>query len=150
MIVRWPDKIPAAQTSDLPWAFWDALPTVAELCHVPAPSDIDGLSIVPTLLGSEAAGREQPQHEYLYWEFHEKGFHQAIRFGRWKAIRDGLDGPIALYDLREDLGETNNLAKSHPKIVARAAALLAAARTESERFPITTARPQAKRPNKDH
>ena len=84
MLVRWPGRIQPGSTSDLPWAFWDFLPTAAELAGAEPPSDIDGLSIVPTLLGRPG----QRRHEFLYWEFHE-GQHskQAVRTGRWKAVR---------------------------------------------------------------
>ncbi|HEX3871597.1 MAG TPA: arylsulfatase [Pirellulales bacterium] len=146
-IVRWTGKIEPGQTSDLAWAFWDVMPTAAELAGVKPPAGIDGLSIVPTLLGSQAAGHQQEHHEYLYWEFHEKGFHQALRFGRWKAIRDGLKAPIALYDLHNDIGETTDLAAQHPKQVARAKQLFSEARTDSALFPVadTPTKPAAKR-----
>ena len=94
--------------------------TAAELAGAPVPKGLDGISIVPTL-----HGKPQNPHDYFYWEFHEKGFHQALRFGRWKAIRHGLNAPIALYDLHNDIGETTDLADQHPQQVARAKELLA-------------------------
>ena len=132
MLVRWPRRIEPGRASDEPWAFWDVLPTCAELAGVAAPQGLDGISMLPTLLG-----RPQPErHEYLYWEFHERGFKQAVRMGRWKGVRLALDGPIELYDLEEDVGESREIASSHPKIVERIDAIMREARTESPHFPV--------------
>lgn len=130
-IARWPARIRAGRTVDFPWAFWDVLPTFAELAGAPAPSGLDGISIVPTLLG-----QSQKAHDYLYWEFHEGGFSQAVRMGPWKGIRKGPDGPIELYNLDEDLHESRNLAGDRPAIVQEIARLMREARTESEFWPV--------------
>ncbi len=115
MIARWPGKISAGGVSDHLWYFPDVLPTVAELTGADAPGDVDGISIVPTLLGTAAAGREQPQHEYLYWEL---GQQTAVRMGNWKAVQPrGNEGDWELYDLAEDISETTNVAKAHPRIL---------------------------------
>ena len=132
MIVRWPGKIKAGTVSDQVWAFWDFLPTAAELAGCKIPSGIDGLSIVPTLLG---AG-EQRQHGFLYWEFHEGGSKQAVRMENWKAIRPRLDAPLELYDVQNDIGETSNVAAQHPDLVAKIEAYLKTARTESKPWPL--------------
>jgi arylsulfatase A-like enzyme len=131
MIVRWPGNIVPGAMSDQVCAFWDFLPTAADLAGVNAPANIDGISMLPALLG-----REQKDHEYLYWEFHEGGFGQAVRMGDWKAVRRGTDRPIELYDLAADIAETNDLAAQHPEIVARIETLLETARTDSELFPV--------------
>ncbi len=136
MIVRYPGHVAAGTTSPQVWAFWDALPTLAELAGAEAPEGIDGISMVPALLGAKAAGRPQQDHEYLYWEFPERGFAQAIRMGEWKAVRNKPDAQIELYDLSHDLHEDHNLAKEHPDVVARAEKILAAARTPSDYLPI--------------
>src|SRR5690606_33894360 len=117
--------------SDEPWAFWDVLATCAELAGVPAPADTDGVSVVPTLMGGE---RDSP--EYLYWEFHERRFAQAVRMGRWKAVRLNPGEPIELYDLDADLGEQRDVADSHPDIVKRMDRIMREARTESLDFPV--------------
>jgi len=135
MIARWPGKIPAGVTSDQVWAFWDFLPTVAELAGVKPPAGIDGLSMLPALLGK----KQTNQHEFLYWEFHEKGSKQAVRTGDWKAVRLAPGAPLELYDLKTDPGETNNVAGSQPKIVAKVEAYLKTARTESEHWPLKPA-----------
>lgn len=132
-IARWPGRIAAGTVSDLPWAFWDFLPTAAALAGASAPNEIDGISIAPALLGR---AEEQQRHEHLYWEFHEGGFKQAVRLGRWKAVRPGTRAPVEVYDLETDLGEIRDVAAEHPDIVERANALFRSERTESEHWPV--------------
>ena len=139
MIVRGPGRVPAGKTSDHVWAFWDVLPTAAELAGAKAPGGLDGRSVVPALLG-----KEQKQPDYLYWEFHEKGFQQAVRAGDWKAIRSKLGAPLELYNLRDDLGEEHNVAAQHPDVVARIEAYLRTARTESPDWPVRAGKAKAK------
>ncbi len=138
MIARWPGKLKEGQTSDQVWAFWDFLPTAVELAGGDAPEDIDGISMMQTLrlLGLGGIKPTQRQHEYLYWEFHERGFSQAVRSGDWKAVRLGKDKPIELYDLSKDIGETNNVADEHPDVAARMEGYLKDARTENEHWPV--------------
>ncbi len=134
-IARWPGKIKPATTSHHIGAFWDFMPTCTDLAGLPTPGDIDGVSMLPTLLGQDA---RQKQHEYLYWELNGQ---QAIRTGDWKAVRIKL-GKIELYNLAEDIGEKNNLADKHPDIVKRMAQMFETVRTESEVFPLVSGRPQ--------
>jgi arylsulfatase A-like enzyme len=132
-IARWPGKIKPKSTSDLPWAFWDFLPTACELAGVDAPEGIDGISIMPTLLGQG----QQPKHGFLYWESHEgPSSSQAVRMGPWKAVHTSPSSPIQLYDLRTDPSEQNNLAAEHPDIVAKIADYLKTARTPSQHWPL--------------
>jgi len=130
-IVRWPDRVKPGTVSDQVWAFWDFLPTAAEIAGVGPPEGIDGISILPALLGESPKGRE-----YLYWEFHERGFHQAVRMGDWKGVRDGKDRPVELYDLRVDIGEKNNVAYEHPGVMVKIESLLDSTRTDSEQWPV--------------
>jgi arylsulfatase A-like enzyme len=135
MIVRWPGRIAAGQVSDFVWAFWDFLPTAAELAGAAAPSNFDGISVVPAILG--ASGKTAPPpHEFLYWEFHEGGFKQAVRMGRWKSVRTKPGRALELYDLSNDIGETTNMAAKHPEVVAQIEAYLKRARTDSPNWPI--------------
>jgi arylsulfatase A-like enzyme len=133
MIARWPGKIKAGTANEHVSAFWDFLPTCCELADVKAPKGIDGISFVPTLLGGE-----QKQHEYMYWEFHEQKGKQAVRWGNWKGVRLNVkkdrNGPIELYNLKEDIGETNNIAEEHPEIVKIIRRMMKEARTESTLF----------------
>jgi arylsulfatase A-like enzyme len=138
MLARWPGHIEAGRVSDQECAFWDFLPTVAELAGARAPKDSDGISMVPALLGEKTAGRKQESHEFLYWEFHERGFEQAVRHGDWKYIRRpyAKDRPPELYNLKDDLGETMNVTAQHPEVVAKMEAYLKGARTDSENWPV--------------
>jgi arylsulfatase A len=124
------------------WAFWDVLPTAADIAEAPVPKQIDGISVLPTLLGDK-----QPQHEYLYWEFYERGFGQAVRMGNWKAVRRDSDLPIELYDLSKDIGEARDLAGEHPDIVAKMRELMLRAHVKSDLWkPRPRPQPEAAKP----
>ena len=132
MIARWPGHIPANSSTDLPSAFWDVLPTCAELAGVPAPEDTDGISFMPTLLGQT---EKQKKHEYLYWEFHWwKPTRQAVRMNRWKGLRDTPDSDIELYDLSVDISEEHNIAADHPDIVQQIETIMNTAHTTSDNW----------------
>jgi arylsulfatase A-like enzyme len=125
-VARWPGKIAPGRVSDHLGYFPDILPTIAELCGAPIPADIDGLSLVPELLGEAAAGRRQAQHQYLYWEFMGQ---IAVRSGDWKAIQPKANAAWELYDLATDVSETRNLATSRPEILTRLQGYAKAAHT---------------------
>jgi arylsulfatase A-like enzyme len=131
MIVRWPGKVKAGAESTQIWWHADFLPTLAEVAGAKAPANIDGISMLPAILGKKGKG-----HEFLYWEFHEGGFQQAVRMGDWKAVRRGEDGPLELYDLKTDISEQTDIAQKHPEIVKRIAEYLKNARTDSPQWPI--------------
>jgi len=134
MIARWPDKIKAGSKTNHISAFWDIMPTFAEILGKNLDDTIDGISFLPTLTNQE----NQKKHEYLYWEFHEKGGRIAIRKGKWKGVKyDVLTHPnrvIELYNLDEDPGENKNLAAQHPDIVEELTGLMKKARTPSDIF----------------
>ena len=113
MIARWPGKIAPGITDQIGW-FADLFPTLAELAGASTPENLDGLSLVPTLLGQ--SGQKQP--ELLYWEFYEGPGARASRSGKWKAICKPFHGEVQLYDLESDIGEERNLAADHPEIAA--------------------------------
>jgi arylsulfatase A-like enzyme len=118
-IARWPGQIQPGALSDHVGYFGDLFATVCGLTGQPMPSGLDSITFLPTLLGKAS---EQKRHDYLYWEFYEQGSRQAVRFDDWKAIRQPMQtGPIQLYDLGKDLGETNNVAGAHPDLIAKAA-----------------------------
>ncbi|MDB6124268.1 MAG: N-acetylgalactosamine-6-sulfatase [Pedosphaera sp.] len=144
-IVRWPARVATGTTSDLPCAFWDFLPTATEIAGVKPPKEIDGISILPTLTGRAQTNR----HEFLYWEFHEKGFKQAVRMGDWKAVRFGVDGPIELYNLKTDVAEKKNVADKNPEVVAKIEEYLKKARTEDSHWPAKTVEQNAAGQKKD-
>jgi uncharacterized sulfatase len=132
MIVRWPGHIKAGQVSDLISGFQDFMPTAAELAGYKTPEKLDGISLVPTLLSREQTNK----HDFMYWEFHERGFQQAARMGNWKVVRPQADEPLELYDLKTDLGEKQNVAKEHPDILATLEEYFKTARTENSQWPI--------------
>ncbi len=132
MIVRWPGKVPANQTSEAVWSFTDFLPTAADLANVQKPKMLDGISVLPTLFGKA----QETNNRFLYWEFFEGGFQQAARWKNWKVIRRKKNERLELYDLNEDIGETRDISKREPKIIAKFEKYLKTARTESEDWPI--------------
>ncbi|OHB62965.1 MAG: hypothetical protein A2168_00750 [Planctomycetes bacterium RBG_13_50_24] len=129
-IARWPGRIKAACTNNHISAFWDFLPTCCELIGEDPPRDIDGISMLPTLFGRY---QQQRKHEYLYWELNGQ---QAIRMGKWKALRLKPGRKIEFYDLDSDIAESKDLADEHPEVVARMAEIFKTGRTESEVFPL--------------
>ncbi|MBN2452122.1 MAG: N-acetylgalactosamine 6-sulfate sulfatase, partial [Lentisphaeria bacterium] len=132
-LARWPGHVPAGRVCHQPWAFWDFLPTAVELAGVSLPAGLhaDGVSLVDMLQGGLA-----PVRDAFYWELHEGASIQAVRFGNWKAVRNGPSANIELYDLAADAGETTNLAAQHPDPVARAETLLRELRTEDPNWPL--------------
>jgi len=136
-IVRWPGKVKPGGVSDLPVYFPDVMPTLCDLAGATSlmPKHVDGLSIVPTLLGRPD---EQQRHEFMYWEWARdyplkgmpKGLMQAVRFGRWKALRADATKPWQLYDLSKDISEKTNVADAHPEVVAKIDAYVKATRVD--------------------
>jgi arylsulfatase A-like enzyme len=133
-IAWWPGTIAPRQETRHVAYFGDWMATAAELAGAKVPEGCDSISFVPTLRGETD---KQTQHDFLYWEFHERGFNQAALFhGRWKGIRTGnLASPIALYDLDSDPGEEHNVASKYPDITGQLEAHLKSARSESSDWP---------------
>jgi arylsulfatase A-like enzyme len=133
MIARWPGKIKAGSLNDHISAFWDFLPTCCELAGIDSPEAIDGISMLPTLMN-----RKQKEHECLYWEFHEQGKKKAVRMGDWKGVKLNIaknpDGPIELYNLRNDIAEQHNVTEQHPDIVEKIEKYMKSERTPSEHW----------------
>jgi uncharacterized sulfatase len=132
-IARWPGTIKPG-VSDHVGYLADVLPTLAALAAAKTPAGVDGVSFAPTLLGRD---KEQSEHEYLYWEFYERRGAQAVRQGKWKAVRSPVDAPVELYDLETDRSEQHDLAEQHPEIAARLTAFIEKAHRPAEqwRFP---------------
>jgi arylsulfatase A len=131
MIAWWPGTVPEGKTSDHVWAHWDMLPTLADVARAPIPTGIDGISMSRAL-----RGQPQPTHQFFYWEFHERGFQQAVRTGNWKAVRTSKDSRLELYQLATDPSEKHNVAAENPRTVATIEAYLKTARTDSDRWPV--------------
>ena len=132
-VAKWPNHIKAGTTSNHISAFWDILPTFCEIATTNVTANTDGISFVSALQG---ASIHQKKHNYLYWEFNEKkGPVQAIRKGKWKAVKR-YKKDIELYDLLVDEGEKNNCALGNPNTIKELKELLTIARTEHPEFPL--------------
>jgi len=128
-IARWPGKIEPGTETDQVTAFWDFLPTCAQLLDVTAPDGLDGVSILPTLLAQSG----QQQHKHLYWELRGQ---RAARKGKWKAVRLKPGQKTQLFDLDADVGEQNNVAAQYPEVLAQMEEILEKGRTPSKVFPM--------------
>jgi arylsulfatase A-like enzyme len=117
MIVRWPGKTPAGTDSDYIGYFGDFLATAADIAGIKEVPKTDGISFLPAILGKADA---QKSHKYLYWEFYEGRSAQAVRMGDWKGVVKPFGGDtIELYNVKDDIGETTDVAKKHPDMVAK-------------------------------
>ncbi len=141
MIVRWPGQVPSGRVDSSVWWFADVMPTLAEIAGASVPLGIDGASVLKTWKGGE---QPELQERFLYWEFHEGGFKQAGRWKNWKILRNRRDGASELYDLSNDVGESNNVAEANPELVRELEGRLRSAREESVDWPVV----QAKGPGK--
>jgi arylsulfatase A len=134
-IARWPGQVPAGKVSDEPWAFWDFLPTCADIlgAKLPAEAKTNGTSVLSLLKGGPA-----PKRDYFYWELHENSGPslQAARFGNWKAVKNGPSAAVELYDLKADSGEKTDLAAKHPDVVEKATKLMTDARQDHPDWPL--------------
>ena len=143
MIACWPGTIKPGKVTNHISAFWDVMPTLAEIAGAKAPQKIDGISFLPTLLG-----KKQKEHDNLYWEINEQGGKQAALKGNWKLVKTNLFDPtktkIELFNLTNDPAEQNDVSKDNPKIVAEMLAILVSERTDDPNFSITVD-PRAKK-----
>jgi arylsulfatase A len=136
MLVRWPGKISAGSESDFVGYFADVLPTLAEVAGAKekSPTNLDGISFAPTLLGNS---KNQPQHEYLYWEAAGTELNivqQAVRWRNWKALRNREQQAFELYDLEQDPAEDRNVAGEHPEVMQKIDAICREAHAPERRY----------------
>ncbi len=134
-IVSWPNKIKKGSVSNHISAFWDVMPTVADIAGVNTPSQSDGVSFLPTLLNQNT----QKQHDYLYWEFNHKGGRQAVRMGKWKGVLyeaiKNRNAKLELYNLDIDQTESNNVADNYPEIISKIENIIKKSHGHSDLFP---------------
>lgn len=132
MIAKWKGKIKEGTQTNHMSAFWDIMPTFAHMLNTKLESETDGISFLPTLLNT---GNQQ-NHDYLYWEFHEKGGRQAIRKDNWKLVKYEVKKTpkYFLFDLSLDPSETKNLSEEEPEKLYELKQILENSRTESETF----------------
>lgn len=131
-IAYWKGHVPANTTNNFIGAFWDVLPTFTQLTHAKAPA-CDGISFMQNLLGKKQVAK----HDHLYWEFYEGGFKQAVRSDNWKAIRFYKGGqPVRteLYDLTNDISETNDVSAQYPDVVKEMEQLMDKEHSTSDNF----------------
>lgn len=126
MIVSWKGKIKPGSQTDHVAAMWDFFPTFQQLAQVPVTKNIDGISFLQAL-----TNKPQAKHDYLYWELHESGGKQAVRWKNWKAVKLNVStanaGAIELYDLTKDPSEKMNIAAQNENIVKQMEAFMKAA-----------------------
>lgn len=130
MVAAWEGHIKPGTQSGHISAFWDVMPTLAEITGAKTPDDIDGISFLPALTGQGV----QREHEYLYWEFPSYEGQQAVRKGDWKAMRMNIfkgNMAIDLYNLKEDIVEEHSVADQHPEIVKDMERIMKKAHTQA-------------------
>jgi arylsulfatase A-like enzyme len=134
MIVKWTGKVKAGSTSDHVSAFWDWLPTFADILGEKRPAGIDGVSFLPSLVGEKV----QAKHDYLYWEFHELGGRQAVLKDSWKLVKyqviDSAKTTLELFNLAHDPGEQTDLAAQNPEKVKELEVLIGKSHTPNPVF----------------
>jgi len=128
-------KIRPGTINDQPAALWDLYPTFLEMATPVKPKNIDGISILPALMG-----KTQSPHEYFYWELHEAGGKQAVRWNNWKVVRVNVSAEtpsnMELYDLTTDPEEKNNVATQYPDIVKRMESIMKRAHVANSDWPL--------------
>lgn len=130
MTVSWPGHIQPGTQSDAQVTFVDWMPTFATLLGASLPNQpLDGIDFSPVLLGK---GKMPERSLYFHFPIYLQTYHpnkddgrdplfrtrpgSIIRKGDWKLHEYFEDGALELYNLATDLGETNNVIKSHPKV----------------------------------
>ena len=135
LIVYWKNHIKTGAVNKQPFALWDFYPTFLQLAGIAAPKNTDGISLLPALLN-----KKQPVHEFFYWELHESGGKQAVRWGKWKGVKTGVsiktDAAIELYDLETDPFEKNNVASENPEIVRKIESYMQRAHIYNKDWPL--------------
>jgi len=117
----WPGRIPPGSKTERVALTMDLFPTICEAAGAPFDHKIDGLSILPTLLGKP----QSPADRHLFWVRLEGGRryngrpYYAVRHGDWKLLQNTADEPMQLFNLKQDVRETTDLAKDRPEIVER-------------------------------
>jgi arylsulfatase A-like enzyme len=143
MIVRFPSAVKAGAVSDTPGYFADWFPTLCAACGLTPPTGLDGENLWPAITGGAAPVDRRP----MIWVYPEYGGQVAVRIGKFKVLRTGLQtkkpGAWEVYDIPADLAEAKNLANDRPDLIAQAMALLKAETSDNKIFPLTL-------PNSNH
>jgi arylsulfatase A-like enzyme len=130
-IVNQPGKVPVQKLDNLIY-FPDVMPTLAAAAQATdkLPTRRNGMNILPLFYGEKL----DTDNRLLYWEF--TGKQRAARKGDWKAVTVRKDAPLELYNIREDMTESVNLAEEHPEILKEMEAEMNAIRTPSPNWPL--------------
>ncbi|HEX8913743.1 MAG TPA: sulfatase-like hydrolase/transferase [Humisphaera sp.] len=124
MITRWPGTIAPGGENDRQWYVGDILATAAELAGATPPAGLDSDSFVEALHGMPSKDQWKRKSP-LYWESYEGQTGQAVRFGKWKAIRSPMvTGPVELYDMSNDVVEKRDYSVRRPDLKNHATNLL--------------------------
>jgi len=146
-VAVWPGVIRPGAVSDRPFAFWDLFPTFEQLADIPVTKNIDGYSILPVLEGHPEKAK---QHDYFYWEFHESGGRQAVRWGKWKGVRLDVntiaDPHIELYDLEKDPQEITDISALHPDVAQHIKEIMTRAHQSNNDWPLLASELNGKAP----
>ncbi len=135
-IAWWPETVPAGSRDESHWYFGDLMATVADLAGIEPPENIDSDSFAGQLHG-KARGKRWVRDSVMYWEFHERGSSQAVRLGKWKAIRKPMrTGRVELYNIAVDPGEAVDLSKLRPELTEAAIALMNKAHEPDPNWPV--------------
>lgn len=131
MIAYWPGTIQANSVTNHLGYLGDFFATFADLADASVPGKLDSISLVPVFRSAE----NPPEHGFLYWEFYERGSFQALRMGPWKVIVRPIGGSeVELYNVVQDIDESEDVAKEHPDVIARALKIMARERVPSAEF----------------
>jgi len=123
-IASWPGTIAPGGVNAHQWYVGDLMATAAELAGLPRPADIDSDSLIPTLKGNPPA-KDWDRKSPLYWECYEGQTAQAVRFGKWKAIRTPMfTGPVELFDQSNDVQEKRDYTPRRVDLMKHATSLL--------------------------
>lgn len=135
-IAVWKGHIPPRIEKKQTAAYWDLMPTFETMAGIPLTKGIDGISILPTLLGKP----QQQQHPFYYWEFHESGGRQAVRLGNWKGVKlnvsTSASSALELYDIEKDPAEKSNVATQHPEVVKKIETIISREHVSDPNWPL--------------
>lgn len=134
-IAVWKNHIQAGSISNHISAFWDMMPTFAELTGQKTTwtQATDGISFLPALINQGT----QQEHDHLYFEFHEQNGRQMVRQDNWVLIRENIRSGSPtheLYNLNEDLYQDKNLSKEYPEKLEELKSIMDNSRTTSSLF----------------
>ncbi len=136
MIAHLPGRIESGQVNHSPSYFADWFPTLCEAANLDQPSDLDGVSLWPTLTTGLPIQNRNP----MVWVFPEYGGQVAVRIDNFKIVRQQLNtkkiGEWEVYDLERDRGETQNLSASHGEWIEKAKEVFREQVADNQIFPL--------------